>query len=234
MTLRKENAKETYTGAGADAAAGGSVSVTDPALANGTGSTASPAPSAYGKDDVKEEYGVTRQVEKATTAPGALKRMTVAVVLDDKVQGLTNKNVQDLVANAVGLDTTRGDTISVAAAPFPADAAAAAGGAASAAAAGPDYVRYGTLGLAGFVLLVITLTLLRAARRGTVNEIPLSDLALEPVDHTPVLEAAASRALDRAEADQDLKVLELVDSRPDEVSALIRSWLVEPVEAGKK
>ena len=226
VTLRKDASKESYNGGDAAATVGGVVSVPDPAAADGT--TGADQKTDYVKDDVKEEFGVTRQVDKSSTESGALKRLTVAVVMDERAVGLTNQAVSDLVSNAVGIDPARGDTISVATAPFP-DAAADP---AAEAAATQDWVRIGTLGLAGLLLLVITLTFLRAARRGTVAEIPLSDLAPAP-DTTPVLEAAAARALDagRSETEQDLKILELVDSRPDEVSALIRSWLVEPVEA---
>ena len=229
VTLRKDTAKETYTGNGAPAEAG-TVSVPDPVAANGGTCTGG---NAYGKDDVKEEYGVTRSVDKTTSAPGALKRLTVAVVVDSKAGGLTKQAVTDLVSNAVGVDPKRGDTITVATAAFPADAAAA--GAAGTAAGTTDYLHLATIAIAGLVLLLIALTLLRAARRGSVAEIPLSDLPLVAADEQAVIEAASSRALEAPrEAEHDMKVLELVDSRPDEVSNLIRSWLAEPVEAAKK
>jgi flagellar M-ring protein FliF len=236
VTLRKDSSKESYNGGTGTGTAEGTVSVTDPAPNGGDGTTGSTtgAKNDYSKDDVQEEYGVTRQVDKTTEGPGALKRLTVAVVVDERAAGLTNQAVQDLVSNAVGVDPARGDTISVATAAFPADAGATA---AARAAAPQDWVRLGTIALAGFLLLVITLTFLRAARRGTVAEIPLTDLQLSP-EAAPILEAAAnhnSKALEasRNEAEQDLRVLELVDSRPDEVSALIRSWLAEPVEVKK-
>jgi flagellar M-ring protein FliF len=231
VTLRKDTAKETYNGNGS-APESGTVSVPDPVAA--TSASGSAGTSTYGKDDTKEEYGVTRSVDKTTSAAGGLKRLTVAVVVDSKAGGLTKQAVTDLVSNAVGVDLKRGDTITVATAPFPADAAAAAG-AAGAAAGTTDYLHLATIAIAGLVLLLIALTLLRAARRGSVAEIPLSDLPLVAADEQTVLEAASSRALEAPrEAEHDMKVLELVDSRPDEVSSLIRSWLAEPVEAAKK
>ena len=230
VTLRKDTGKETYTGAGAPAAAG-VVSAADPVNADGT--TGADDTSSYGKDDVKEEYGVSRQVDKSTTTPGALKRLSVAVVLDKAAPGLTIQEVQDLVSNAVGVDAGRGDTISVATAAFPAADAAATGD--EAAAAPRDWMRTATVAAAGLLLLVVALSLVRAVRRGTVAEIPLESLP-RPREEAAVLEAAGSKALEvgRADAEHDLKVLELVDSRPDEVSSLIRSWLAEPVEAAKK
>lgn len=233
VTLRKETGKEVYSGNGTPTA-GGVVSVPDPVAATpGSGTS---APSSYDKQDVKEEYGVTRQVDKTATTPGALKRLTVAVVLDDKAVGLTTAAVSDLVANAVGVDPKRGDTISVASAAFPAAAnaeAKAAGGAAP----GQDYVRLATMVVAGLVLLLVALALLKAARRGSVAEIPLSSLALAPEQTDPAALAAPARAkaLEPArETEEDVRVLELVDSRPDEVSTLIRSWLAEPAEPVKK
>ncbi len=226
VALRREQSKEAYDTDGV-AAPGGVVSVPDPdRAADGTGG----GTAKYGKDDVTEEFGATRQVDKTSVAPGALKRLTVAVALDTKRNTLSEQEVSNLVSNAVGLDPGRGDTISVAFTAFAEDPLADQAGAAGA----RDWLRTGTLAFAGLLLLVIVLALLRAVRRGTVAEIPLETLALAPPE--PVVVPAATLAIDtaaRESALQDARILELVDSRPDEVSALIRNWLAEPAELTK-
>jgi len=224
VTLRRDASKETYDTDGT--ADGGVVSVPEPVAdgtATGTGS--------YDKSESNEEYGVTRTVDKSSVLPGALKRLTVAVVLDTRSPGPSRQVVEDLVANAVGLDPDRGDTISVALAPFSTEAAPAAAPAAR------DWVRTGTMAFAVLLLLVVALAFFKAARRGTIAEIPLETLALPPVDEPPALASTPVLAIDtsaRDAAEQDARILELVDSRPDEVGVLIRNWLSEPGEAAAK
>ncbi len=233
VTLRRDASKESYNGSGAFGN-GGLISVPDPIAVNGT-STDGNGASTYGKDDTKEEFGVNRQVDKTSVVPGGLKRLTVAVAVDSRGPSPAQQVVSDLVANAVGLDPARGDTISVAFAAFADPGADAAAEAAAAAAGARDYVRLGTVGLAALLLLVIAVALLRALRRGTVSEIPLESLSL-PAASPASLSAAQSAALAASSPEstvEDARILELVDSRPDEVSSLIRNWLAEPAGSGK-
>ncbi|HET9986182.1 MAG TPA: flagellar basal-body MS-ring/collar protein FliF [Longimicrobiales bacterium] len=85
-------------------------------------------------------YDVTRKTETTSGGVGSIKRLTVAVLLNDKPAakkgGASQPRTADelsrvdaLVRNAVGIDTTRGDAISVVSIPFtaaPAEAPAAA------------------------------------------------------------------------------------------------------------
>ena len=224
VTLRKDASKETYNTTGV--AEGGTVNLPDPVDPAAAGTTG-----AYDKNESKEEFGVTRKVDKTSVGPGGLKRLTVAVVVDSRAGGPSRQAVQDLVANAVGLDLARGDTITVAQAPFSGDLAAPAE-----AVAPRDWVRTGTVAFAALLLLLVAATLLRAARRGTVAEIPLETLALQTAPEQVALAGAQVKALDsglREAAEQDAQILELVDNRPDEVGALIRNWLAEPGEVAR-
>jgi len=67
-------------------------------------------------------FDVTRSTEVSLRPPGAVRRLTVAVALNEDAPRardpeITNR-VEALVANAVGLDTGRGDAITVIAVPF--------------------------------------------------------------------------------------------------------------------
>ncbi|MEM7414290.1 MAG: flagellar basal-body MS-ring/collar protein FliF [Gemmatimonadota bacterium] len=67
-------------------------------------------------------FDVTRSTELLTKMPGAIKRLTVAVALNEDAPGTANPafiaEIEQLVGNAVGLDAARGDAISVVAVPF--------------------------------------------------------------------------------------------------------------------
>lgn len=72
---------------------------------------------------VSNQYQNSRKVEKSTSLAGRLTRMTVAVLVDEKSMraGEKEKQLADIdamVRNAVGIDSTRGDRLSVLAVPF--------------------------------------------------------------------------------------------------------------------
>jgi flagellar M-ring protein FliF len=67
-------------------------------------------------------FDVTRSTEISTRMPGAIKRLTVAVALNESLPSAADpamiSRIQQLVTNAVGIDNSRGDAISVIAVPF--------------------------------------------------------------------------------------------------------------------
>lgn len=72
---------------------------------------------------VSNQYQNSRRVEKSTSLAGRLQRLTVAVLVDEKAlrAGERDKQLADIdamVRNAVGVDSTRGDRLSVLAVPF--------------------------------------------------------------------------------------------------------------------
>ncbi|KLD31923.1 hypothetical protein TB15x_23210, partial [Xanthomonas perforans] len=68
-----------------------------------------------------------KTTEKTITPAGEVTRQTVSIALDrGSVQGVTAEQVQALVSNAAGINTARGDTVTVEFVDFSQSAAAAA------------------------------------------------------------------------------------------------------------
>jgi flagellar M-ring protein FliF len=59
------------------------------------------------------EYKVGQRVEQVLSAPGSMKRLTVAVALQGAPEQLSAGAVEQLVAHAVGVDRARGDSVAV-------------------------------------------------------------------------------------------------------------------------
>jgi len=87
----------------------------------------SEAPSAdggSGQTIVSNAYQNSRKVEKVTTAVGTVQKLSVSVLVDQKAlaaagaRSLSIEKIQAMVANAIGVDSTRGDRLSVEAVPF--------------------------------------------------------------------------------------------------------------------
>jgi flagellar M-ring protein FliF len=76
------------------------------------------APVAYEKGDTIKNYEISKTVEKLTKAPGALERLTVAVMLDGPMEEIQVQAIERTVAAAAGIKPERGDVVTVASMPF--------------------------------------------------------------------------------------------------------------------
>jgi flagellar M-ring protein FliF len=234
--LSESTLKEGYNNGAAGS--GGSLGVTWPTLAPGGASGA--AGSGYLKESRTVDNAVGKIVERAQAAPGAVQRLTVAVVLDDKAAGAVDPvKVQALVSNAVGLDPTRGDTVQVDKFVFDTTSTQAAAKELAAAQKAERTAGYLDLGKkAGIGLLVlVALILMTRRRKGEATvEATASDLPRSPLlpGGQPMLGGGPAAITAEAEADPGAErdrmrdeVAALVDNQPDEVAAMIQGWLSE-------
>ena len=92
----------------------------------GTGSNLVPTPTGtagasgntYNQNQSNTVYDVSQTVAHLTKAPGSVQRLTVAVFLDGTYPPATVTAIQSAIANSIGLNTARGDQITVSAIPF--------------------------------------------------------------------------------------------------------------------
>src|SRR3954467_2479535 len=231
---------ETYTGTGTPV--GG---VLGPENMPDAADNAGGGQSSYEKESTTANNSVDTTTETVQSAPGAINRLTVSVVMDDAIaSSLNQQQIQSLVGNAVGLDQARGDAITVASMPFDTTAAKQAAAELEAArqaeASAQMWSMIRTGGIAAGIALVILLVWLRSRRREEIEEedyepLELSDDMLAELDR---LRIASTREAVRV----DTEVLELeaaerqrvrgeiatmVSERPDEVAAMLRGWLSE-------
>jgi flagellar M-ring protein FliF len=231
-SLSEATVKEQY-GGGTGTANGGTLGqiIPTPAASVAAGS------GGYLREQRTANAALNEVLQEQTTAPGQVKRMTVAVVLDSKTAGaLPPAQIQQLVANAVGINPARGDTVQVDALPFDETAAAAAKAeiaAADKAAKMTGYLDLGKKAGLGLLVLVMLIMLMRGRKKNPVIEATASDLPAPPLmASTPMaLEAgenqlalAASAAAAGQEKMRD-EVAALIDSQPEDVAQMLQGWL---------
>jgi len=169
--LSESTTTETYTGTGANA--GGALGRTWPDLtssASGTGT------GDYSREEKTVNNSVGKIVSRTQAAPGGVRRLSAAVVLDSTTNGqgqaaaVTPQQVQALVSNAVGLDTTRGDTVQVTSLPFDQTTTQAAQEELARAAADArtrGYIDLGTRAAAVLAVLIVLLAIRRRRRKAS-------------------------------------------------------------------
>ena len=228
---------EDYTGTGA--VVGGVLGPEN--VVNTTGGE-----STYKKEEGEKTYAVGKTTEQAISAPGAVKRLSVAVVLDAGADPqITTAAVQQLVSAAAGLDPARGDVVEVSRLAFDKSAAAAAEKEFAALKAAEQSAQRWALGrTVGIMLLVglMVLYALRVMRRDKRTAIDPSTLELEAMQLQAIeaeeqamlaaserlaLEAAAVTPEEARRVAVQAEVTDLVERQPDEVAQLLRGWLAD-------
>jgi flagellar M-ring protein FliF len=168
--VNESTATETFTGPGASAAAGG-VLGTNGQPAAGAAATGNN----YEKDQAERSFAVGKVTEQVKSAPGKVSRLSVAVLLDDKVQ-VPAAEITNLVNAAAGIDNGRGDVVSVAAMAFDRSADEAAAQEEKNAEAAQSKAQLMNLVRTGGVLLIVLVALFLAwgsARRAGVTRQPV-------------------------------------------------------------
>jgi flagellar M-ring protein FliF len=221
--VTEKTGAEDYTGTGA--VVGGVLGPENVVNENGGEST-------YKKEQDERTYAVGKTTEQATSAPGAVERLSVAVVLDAGADpAITVGAVQQLVSAAAGLDAERGDVVEVSRLAF--DSAA------------EKAQQRWALGRTVAVLLVVGLMVLYALRvmrrdkRTGINpatlELEAAQLSALQAEQAAMLTAADRLALEAPlvtpeEAKRlsvQAEVSDLVERQPDEVAQLLRGWLAD-------
>ncbi|WP_420452510.1 flagellar basal-body MS-ring/collar protein FliF [Ilumatobacter sp.] len=199
--------------------------------------------STYTKDDAERTYAVNRTVEQVVYTPGTVKRLSVAVLVDETVvTAEQSEAISEMIATAAGIDTERGDQLSVTRLPFTVADTTAADVAATEAAALAEADQRASLirtAIIGFVVLVAMLLAYRSARKarrevstpidiGAIRSAPLGGAdaltAGSSDDGAPTAEEHVVPALDPSIlALEELSTL--ADRRPDEVAQILQSWL---------
>ena len=184
----------------------------------------------YERRETLTNYELTKTVERTQRAPGTITQVAIAVLLDGQSlpEDLSLEAVQELVATAAGLDSTRGDRVTITKASFNAgqpELAAQAFEQTEQREMVLDLAQTGGLALTPVLLLALLAFFLRRSFRPVGQPtrrqmLPRALAAEEPAAPIPILEDPQTRAVRQ-------QVSTLAKDEPAMVSALINTWLDE-------
>jgi flagellar M-ring protein FliF len=193
--------------------------------------------------------------EVRKSAPGAVRKLSVAVVVDSAAAKIDETQLQQLVSSAVGLDPQRGDTIAVSSMAFDTSAADAAQTALTEStkidkdAQFKSWIETGAIGLGVLILLVMALFAGRRSRKEKRTKLSVEETAqLEEMQAAieqarqrlaigdgigggaAAIEAGSPATPSTADIDRDVRqrdIAALVERQPDDVAQLLRGWLAD-------
>jgi flagellar M-ring protein FliF len=226
--ISESTTTEGYTGT--NGATGG-------VLGSETTATGATGDSTYDKSSTTSNNAVGKTVTTTEGAVGTVDRLTVSVVMDSATAGGVDQNqLQNLVSNAVGLDTARGDAITVASMAFDTTAAEQAAADLKAAQAAEksaqmwSLVKTGGIAL-GIALLVLVVWLRSRRNREEYEEYEDDEPEFEPIQVESIRDPALDdRARQLATAQREKvrgEISEMVSDRPDEVATMLRGWFAD-------
>jgi flagellar M-ring protein FliF len=237
--ISQTNNSETYSGSGSGV--GGVLGPDNIQVPNGTAGGAGN----YSHSTNTQDNAVGLVTETRNSAPGNVRRLSVAVLLDSNTaKNLNMGQIQTLISSAVALTPSRGDTIAVSALPFDQTKAADAKTAlAQSAKAGKmeQLLAYAKTGVLVLAILLLLFMAWRASRRAKKAQLTADELAqLERVQTTIEAKrgalagagaggAAALEAPAAAVDDLDYRAefAKIVERQPENVAQVLRDWLAE-------
>ncbi|MGN6609637.1 MAG: flagellar basal-body MS-ring/collar protein FliF [Jatrophihabitans sp.] len=205
----------------------------------------------YKNTETTQDNSVGKQTTSTVVAPGGVKQLSIAVMLDSNVKGVNTAAITNLIKSGAGFNAARGDQLSVQALPFDqtsakadAQATAASLAAQKAQQAHDDLmsmIRQGSI--VGVVLLVLLVAWLSNRKRLKALKAAAADDDDEDEDediddddflmprggttvHRPApVEDAAMLAEMQEAAARRKAFISLAEEQPDDVARVLSGWL---------
>ncbi len=252
-TAPQNNANANNANGAANAAAAGAAANKAPA---GTTGLTQPVGGAAGSDsssskNTTRNYEIDRTLAYTRQPAGKLKRLTVAVLIDNmrstqkdgkvKEVALSEQqleHVTQLVKDAVGFDESRGDNVNVVNASFTTEPAPPQGELESLPFwESPLFLNMAKLGAGLIVLLVLVLSVLRPMVRTLVGparppvqimpRTATETITTEPINTNPALPAADPKAVALTHEQQVAAARTLVNQDAKRVAQVVRGWVAQ-------
>jgi flagellar M-ring protein FliF len=211
-----------------------------------SGTTTSP----YQRTDITTNYEVSRSVSHTIAATGQVKRLSVSVLVNTITDTVTFDAIQQATIAAAGIDTTRGDVLTVKSVPFDRSSYTEQAAAMEETQQREFYLKLAQWGAIGLVLIVLFFVVRRMQRNLRVRHVQVIEEDRDPrlallkeVSRVAAADADGEGLMDlkplgpprfdatqqaAAEKAQTLRQLQLMaKNRPETLAQIIQFWLTE-------
>ncbi len=246
LTLpRAETTRNEQYGNGADDEEG--VVDIETEILEGPAEGAADGRTSYQLSERDVSYALNSIVTTTEKAPGTIRSLSVAVVIDEAVVDAARlPEIEAMVTAAVGTDAERGDVVAVSLLPFDisleeqeaalTEAEVAAEEAAAIEPASNLLPMIRTVGatLIALVVLILGLRMLRkASRRKVIDSIDVAELTAGLTDDGASTDGDGTESIEVViDEEQEQDLFELISNQPDDMAAVLRQWLAQPEHSG--
>lgn len=186
------------------------------------------------KEETNTNYESGKTEVKTISAPGEVKRLTASVFVDGNIEGNVQDALEKSVANAIGLNTERGDSVSVVGMTFDpitkeeAQKEFDAINNALAKESRNKIILYSVLGLIGLIIIIVAIVLFRRKNKKADEEnTNLLDVVID--DRTEEVEEMPSINFEKVnpKAHIENEIKKYASEKPDQVADIVKSWLAD-------
>lgn len=199
--------------------------------------TANNSQSQYDKKEVIRNYEINETKEKVIAAPGSIRRLTIAVLVDEQINRAQQESISRAVSSAVGLNTVRGDTISVEPLPFNTELMDRQAREEQERLAKEQQMFWLQIGLLVLAVLAVVFIIYSRRRARLAREEAERQAAIESAAALDIQEAAEAALMqgqsgelspeEQTRLSERQALEELIRTRPEEVAQLVKTWLSE-------
>ena len=199
----------------------------------------------YEKKESTKNYEINEEKKKVIASPGSIKRLNVAVLVNDDINATQQDSILRSVSSAAGINQDRGDTVSVEPLPFSTEARDRLAAAEQAEKDRQDRIFYAEVAIPLLILALIVGGILMYRRKKRLEREAIEEAKRQEEEEQRRQEEEAARlaALEAGEGEEGeedelteeekqrftekQQLQELIDQKPAEVAMLIKTWLSE-------
>jgi flagellar M-ring protein FliF len=233
VPLTQTTANETLKGGSPTASGVSGTAGNIPALVAGAAGSST---SNYANKTTNTNFGVNKTITHTVIAPGNVLKQSISVLVDKSVPAASLPAIKTAVANAVGLNSKRGDTLSLGQLAFAKPPAVATPPASPSAMM--KYAKYGAAGLGSLIFLIFAGRMMRRREREAFAGQPTWLRELETPRSLASLEAGQGGAMINGGPTEVMaltspvnvarrQVEDLAERDPERVAQQVRVWMGE-------
>jgi flagellar M-ring protein FliF len=194
----------------------------------------------YEKKESTKNYEINEEKQKVVASPGSVKRLNIAVLVNDDVTRTQQDSITRSVAAAAGINAERGDTVSVEPLPFSTEAADRRAAEEQAARDNENRIFYMEIAAGLLLLALVAAGVMRYRRKKRLEQEAIEQAARQAALEKKRMEDERASSIAAGEigsdelTDEEKQHLserqaleELIRTKPAEVAMLIKTWLSE-------
>ena len=232
----QQDTNETYTGTSTQPGGAAGVQSNVPGYVAQNGN----ANADYAKKESTKNYEINEEKSKVVAAPGSIRRLNVAVLVNDDINATQQDSIMRSVSSAAGINQDRGDSISVEPLPFSTELRDRRAAEDQAAKDKENRIFYMEVAAALLVLALIIGAIVMRRRKKQQEQAALEEQERLAAEERERQAAERAKKVGAGEIDEDeltedeqrhltekQTLQQLIDQKPAEVAMLIKTWLAE-------